>query len=69
MNQVLCGTLLALCAMLAGCAGSGTGCAAEACDRPDSNDRELVIWWPADMRQGLEARERTLDFTVVPLRD
>lgn len=69
MNKVLCGTLLALCTMLDGCAASHSGCFAEACERPDSNDRELVIWWPADMRQGLEARERTLDFTVVPLRD
>lgn len=58
-----------LCATLAGCAMHPAGCSGAACERPDSNDRELVIWWPEDMRPGLDTPQRTQDFTVVPLRD
>jgi hypothetical protein len=54
-------------ATLAGCAGRG--CSGYSCKRPDSNDRELVIWWPEDMRQGIDERDHELDFTVVPLKD
>ncbi|SEI56971.1 MULTISPECIES: HrpT family type III secretion system protein [unclassified Pseudomonas] len=54
-------------ATLAGCASRG--CSGYACKRPDSNDRELVIWWPPDMRQGIDERDHELDFTVVPLKD
>jgi uncharacterized lipoprotein NlpE involved in copper resistance len=61
-------TLLLLFATLAGCS-SRSGCSGDACKRPDSNDRELVIWWPLDMRQGLDDRDHELDFTVVPLKD
>jgi len=57
------------CAVLAGCAMSPAGCSGQACDRPDSNGRELVIWWPEDMRSGLNNTQRPIDFTVVPLRD
>lgn len=57
------------CAALAGCATAPVGCAGQACDRPDSNARELVVWWPEDMRSGLESPQRPIDFTVVPLRD
>lgn len=60
--------LLVLLATLTGCA-SHSGCSGYACKRPDSNDRELVIWWPPDMRQGLDERDHELDFTVVPLKD
>lgn len=60
--------LLVLFATLTGCA-SHSGCSGYACKRPDSNDRELVIWWPPDMRQGLDERDHELDFTVVPLKD
>lgn len=60
--------LLVLLATLGGCA-SRSGCSGYACKRPDSNDRELVIWWPQDMRQGLDERDHELDFTVVPLKD
>ena len=59
--------LLVLFAMLGGCAGRG--CSGYACKRPDSNDRELVIWWPPDMRQGIDERDHKEDFTVVPLKD
>lgn len=54
-------------ATLAGCATHG--CAGYACKRPDSNSRELVIWWPPDMRQGLDDRDHELDYTVVQLKD
>jgi hypothetical protein len=60
--------LFVLFATLTGCA-SHSGCSGYACKRPDSNDRELVIWWPPDMRQGLDERDHELDFTVVPLKD
>lgn len=59
--------LFALFAILAGCATQG--CSGYACKRPDSNDRELVIWWPPDMRQGLDERDHERDFTVVQLKD
>jgi hypothetical protein len=55
-------------AVLGGCA-SHSGCSGYACKRPDSNDRELVIWWPTDMRQGIDERDHEQDFTVVPLKD
>ncbi|WP_313549393.1 type III secretion protein (plasmid) [Pseudomonas luteola] len=60
-------TLLVL-VLLGGCA-SRSGCVGYACERPDSTDRQLVIWWPQDMRQGLNDRDPDVDFTVVPLRD
>ncbi|MFJ3485272.1 HrpT family type III secretion system protein [Pseudomonas sp. NPDC090202] len=60
--------LCALLTLLGGCA-SHSGCSGDACKRPDSNDRELVIWWPPDMRQGIDERDHEQDFTVVPLRD
>jgi len=60
-------TLVALTA-LAGCA-SREGCSGYACKRPDSTDRQLVVWWPEDMRQGLNDRDPQVDFTVVPLKD
>jgi hypothetical protein len=60
--------LLVLSAVLGGCA-SHSGCSGYACKRPDSNDRELVIWWPPDMRQGIDERDHETDFTVVPLKD
>ena len=61
-------TLLAQLAVLAGCADH-SGCSPDACKRPDSSDRELVIWWPPDMRQGLDDQDHELDFTVVQLKD
>ncbi|WP_296262354.1 MULTISPECIES: HrpT family type III secretion system protein [unclassified Pseudomonas] len=68
MNARVYVILLVLFATLGGCA-SRSGCAGYAYKRPDSNDRELVIWWPQDMRQGLDERDHELDFTVVPLKD
>ncbi|MDR6959527.1 hypothetical protein BK654_29570 [Pseudomonas brassicacearum] len=58
-----------LCVMLSGCSTTSGGCSGQSCDRPDSNNRELVIWWPADMRTGLENPQDTADYTIVPLRD
>ncbi|KPW29276.1 HrpT family type III secretion system protein [Pseudomonas syringae group genomosp. 3] len=59
--------LLVLFATLTGCATHG--CAGNACKRPDSNNRELVIWWPPDMREGLDDRDHERDYTVVQLKD
>lgn len=53
---------------LGGCAGR-SGCSGYACERPDSTDRQLVVWWPVDMRQGLNDSDPKVDFTVVPLKD
>jgi hypothetical protein len=53
---------------LGGCA-SRSGCSGYACERPDSTDRQLVVWWPVDMRQGLNDSDPKVDFTVVPLKD
>ncbi|GBH12295.1 GTPase involved in cell partioning and DNA repair [Pseudomonas syringae pv. actinidiae] len=53
--------------MLTGCATHG--CTGNACKRPDSNNRELVIWWPPDMREGLDDRDHERDYTVVQLKD
>ena len=66
--QTLLLLLLAMITSLSGCA-SHLGCSPEACKRPDSSDRELVIWWPPDMRQGLDDRDHQVDFTVVRLKD
>lgn len=56
--------------LLAGCSSFGhRGCAKEACDRPSSTDREVVIWWPSDMRDGLGLGDEQVDFTRVPLED
>ncbi|SDH58345.1 hypothetical protein SAMN05216588_105300 [Pseudomonas flavescens] len=57
-------------ALLAGCA-SPRGCSGQACKRPDSTPRSLVIWWPEDMRQGLNEQDRQgdLDHTVTPLEN
>lgn len=54
---------------LAGCATAPVGCSGQACVRPDSNDRSLVIWWPEDMRSGLNDTHRPVDFSIVPIRD
>ncbi|MBC3954602.1 hypothetical protein SAMN05216593_103179 [Pseudomonas asturiensis] len=59
--------LFVMFATLTGCATHG--CAGYACKRPDSNSRELVIWWPPDMRQGLDEQDRDRDYTVVQLKD
>ncbi|NWA02071.1 HrpT family type III secretion system protein [Pseudomonas gingeri] len=71
MNKFVCLALAGLGIMLAGCstAPPPVGCTGLACSRPDSTDRSLVIWWPEEMRHGLEGPERVLDFTVVPLKD
>lgn len=55
--------------MISGCASTSDGCLGRSCDRPDSNSRELVIWWPVDMRTGLDNPQETADYTIVPLRD
>ena len=69
MTIRLCITLFALLTLLlSGCANR-SGCSPQACKRPDSSDHELVIWWPPDMRQGLDDRDHLLDFTVVQLKD
>lgn len=60
--------LLLMLAVLAGCAGR-SGCSGDSCRRPDSDDRTLIIWWPEDMRQGLDGRNHELDFTVVHLKE
>ncbi|WLI10716.1 MULTISPECIES: HrpT family type III secretion system protein [Pseudomonas] len=60
-------SLFMLPALLTGCVHSG--CSPDACKRPDSSDRDLVIWWPLEMRQGLDERDHQIDFTVVPLKD
>lgn len=58
------------CLLLASLQGCAThGCSGYACKRPDSNDRELVIWWSPDMRQGLDERDHERDYTQVPLKD
>ncbi|MGY2289758.1 HrpT family type III secretion system protein [Pseudomonas sp. SDO528_S397] len=69
MKHVVWAGLWLLSVALAGCATPRAGCSGQACDRPDSNDKALVIWWPEDMRSGLENTKRPIDFTVVPLRD
>nr|WP_314483847.1 HrpT family type III secretion system protein [uncultured Pseudomonas sp.] len=69
MSPLLRWMFVVSCAVLSGCTTHPAGCNAQACERPDSNDRELVIWWPEDMRTGLENPQRSIDFTVVPLRD
>lgn len=63
-----CITLLLLAAVISGCS-SVSACSPDACKRPDSSDRNLVVWWPLEMRQGLDERDHELDFSVVPLRD
>jgi hypothetical protein len=62
--------LIALVALmlLAGCA-SRPGCAGNACERPDSNSRTLVVWWPEDMRQGLSEQDQQRDYSIVPIKD
>lgn len=69
MKRLIWGLVCAVCAALTGCVTASAGCAGQACERPDSNNRELVIWWPEGMRTGLENPQRPIDFTVVPLRD
>ncbi|CAM3058445.1 type III secretion protein [Pseudomonas floridensis] len=59
--------LLVLLATLAGC--TTNGCKGYACKRPDSSNRELVIWWPPDMRQGVDDSDHEQDYTVVQLKD
>lgn len=59
--------LFVLFGTLAGCATHG--CSGYACKRPDSNDRELVIWWAPDMREGLQESDKDRDYTVVQLKD
>lgn len=54
--------------VLAGCA-SKKGCRDEACNRADSNQRQLVIWWPEDMRQGLGDENTVVDFTTTPIEN
>lgn len=59
-------TLLAL----AGCSSFGrSGCVKEACVRPSSTDREIIIWWPPSMRDGLGLGDEQVDFTREPLED
>lgn len=53
---------------LAGCT-IRSGCNGYSCERPDSTDRQLVVWWPTEMRQGLNDDDAKVDFTVVPLKD
>ena len=67
MNMRGCVIILTLFATLGGCAHRG--CPGYACYRPDSNDQTLVIWWPSDMRQGIDELDHEQDFTIVPLRD
>lgn len=67
MKTVSVALLLVLFATLTGCATHG--CSGYACKRPDSNDRELVIWWPPDMREGLQESDKDRDYTVVQLKD
>ncbi|WP_407316483.1 HrpT family type III secretion system protein [Pseudomonas sp. nanlin1] len=56
--------------VLSGCSSFGhSGCAKPACDRPSSTDREVIIWWPPDMRDGLGRGDDQVDFTRVPLED
>ncbi|RMN00566.1 HrpT [Pseudomonas savastanoi pv. glycinea] len=59
--------VLVLFATLSGCATHG--CTGVACKRPDSTNRELVIWWPPDMRDGLDDQDHERDYTVVKLKD
>ncbi|PKM32749.1 MAG: type III secretion protein [Gammaproteobacteria bacterium HGW-Gammaproteobacteria-12] len=65
---IRCLTVLVALTLLAGCA-SKIGCSGYACERPDSTNRALVVWWPEDMRQGLNDRDPERDYTVVPLKD
>ncbi|GGM31232.1 HrpT family type III secretion system protein [Pseudomonas asuensis] len=69
MTRYLYLIILVTVSSLAGGCASRSGCADYACDRPDSTDRQLVIWWAQDMRQGLNDRDPQIDFTVVPLRN
>ncbi len=65
-------TLLAAFAVLLlfGCSSFGrSGCVKEACDRPTSTHREVIIWWPPSMRDGLGQGSAHADFTRVPLED
>lgn len=61
-------TALVALALLAGCA-SKPGCEGQACKRPESNNRALVVWWPEDMRQGLGERDQEREYTIVPIKD
>ena len=63
-------TALTALALLTGCSTfADKGCRAEACKRPDSGPAQLVIWWPPDMRQGLDDANHEVDFTVTPIKD
>lgn len=56
--------------LLFGCSSFGrSGCVKEACDRPTSNNREIIIWWPPSMRDGLGLGSAQADFTRVPLEE
>lgn len=61
---------LVLCVLYAGLTGCATqGCSGYACKRPDANSHQLVIWWPADMRQGIDEQDHKQDYSVVQLKD
>lgn len=67
MYRSLLGLVL-LSAALGACT-STKGCTGDACKRPESNNRDMVIWWPSDMRQGLGDADNVVDFTLTPLEN
>ena len=67
MNAIL---LIASIALLAGCSALGQrGCSGSSCDRPVSNAGEVVIWWPAPMREDSDSLEEQVEFTVISMED
>lgn len=67
MNAILLITSLVL---LAGCSAFGqAGCSGSSCARPVSNAGEVVIWWPATMRERLGSPEEPVEFTVISMED
>ena len=50
-----------LASLLTGCAHHDNGCEDTQC-RPVSDSHHLTIWWPADMRSGVQ------DYSQMPVR-
>ncbi|QUX90792.1 type III secretion protein [Marinomonas sp. A3A] len=57
--------ILILTLVLTGCANNQTKpCNSESCKRPLSTEADLVIWWSADMRDGLKQGENITRYTL-----
>lgn len=53
---------------LTGCASNQAkeSCATQSCERPLSNEAELVVWWGPEMRSGLEQGKETTRYALIP---